>query len=577
MGDDDDDVGPVEDEAEVEPPEEEDDDEPPPPDEPVPVLHAGVAAVAPSSDGSTGNVLTAPTSIRVTVRRDFPLRQGERLGEWAWSSADGSVQQGPQRWTFEGDAEVPPAAEELNSEDDRPIFGWGIGRPSLGAPGDNAGQLTTDRSEPIAGTVRLRNESGDVLSEGTCAGRDGACALATAGSTGTFTVDIEPERLTEDKAGPGMSSEHLLLYRRVSVEVELRRGKLVGVLDPYDPPRGKTNARIGTRKIWTPTTTELPVSLKPEWWKDPGSRRRRGGTGAISMLVLHCTGGSRMGGPLNDFFGWNDERTARTSKGANYLLDIDGHAIKLVSDDRAKVHAGVGRWGGDRRIVDHSLGIEIINPNTGAANAYMARAKTPYTEEQYATILRLVREITEAYPNIGHRVLGHCDVATGNARRQTGVPRDTYGRKRRWDPGLHFEWSRLEAEGLGMVPAEVFDATEAYGGVFASIDGLRLNTGDRDAQGSRPARYGGTPRPDHPAAVTVIEQLQTDLRTVGYSLRINGSFDARTFAATDRFRRHFAQAGMTDAEQGTIDAAIAERLFNAAAALRPPSPTEATE
>ncbi|MGH1340340.1 MAG: N-acetylmuramoyl-L-alanine amidase [Nannocystales bacterium] len=547
------------------------------PVEPGGVLHAGTALVAPSSDGSTGNVLAAPTSIRVTLRRDFPLRRGERLGEWAWSSADGSVQQDPQRWTFEGeDGEggAPPPDEELESEDDRPIFGWGIGRPSLGEPGDNAGQLTTDRSEVIAATVRLRNEDGDVLSEGNCTGRDGACLLATASSTGVFTVDITPERITEDTAGPGMRSDHLLLYKAASVNIELRGGRLVGIEDPYDPPNAQTHARVGNRQVWTPTTTQLPLSLKPQWWKDPGSRARRGGTGAISMLVLHCTGGSRVGGPLNDFFGWADAaRTRRKTKGANYLLDIDGHAIKLTADDRTKVHAGVGRWGGDRDIVNHSLGIEIINPNTGEPDDYMARAKTPYTEEQYATILRLAREITEAYPTVGSRVLGHCDVATGNARRQTGVPRDTYHRKRRWDPGLHFEWERLEHAGLGMVPAESFDPATAYGGVFTTVAGLELDRGDADARGRRAAHYGGVDRPDHAPEVAVIEQLQTDLRTVGYSLRITGAFDARTFAAADRFRRHFARQGMTSREQGAIDLAVAERLYNAAAALRPPVAT----
>lgn len=576
MGDEDDDIGPVEDEAEDEASEEDDDDdddetEP----ETPPVLLAGTADVAPSSDGSTGNVLAAPTSIRVTVRRDFPLRDGERLGEWAWSSADGSVRQEPQEWAFDGEDDVPPANEELACEDDRPIFGWGIGRMELGEAGDNAGQLTTDRSEPIAATVRLKNEDGDVVSEGSCTGRDGACPLATSSSSGTFTVEIVPERLTEDPAGPSVSSDHLLLYRASSIQIELRHGKLIGVRDPYDPPRGHTHARVGTRKIWTPTTTELPISLKPEWWKDPGSRSRRGGTAAISMLVLHCTGGYRMGNPLNDFFGWaNRARRQRKTKGANYILDVDGHAIKLTADDQTKVHAGVGRWGGDRRIVDHSLGIEIINPNTGDPGQYMARAQPPYTEEQYATILRLVREITEAHPNIGPRVLGHCDVATGNARRQTGVPADTYDRKRRWDPGLHFEWRRLEAAGLGMVPSDVFDASVAYGGVFASIEGLRLDSGDTDARGRRPAHYGGAARREHPADVTVIEQIQQDLRTVGYSVRTTGRFDDRTVAATDRFRRHFAQAGMTSAENGAIDVAVAARLYNAAAALRTPAPAE---
>ena len=534
MGDPNEDV--EEDAAEEDEGEPEDEDEgAAAPAEPEPAMRVGATLVAPASDGATVNVLAPPTSILVTVRRDFPLRRGERLGEWAWSSADSTSRKAPQRWTFEGDASGgPPAADvELQCEDDRPMMGWGIGRPELGSAGDNAGQKTTDRGEVIAATVRLRGENGELLAEAPTTGRDGATRLITAGATGVFHVEVEPEALTDDPAGPGMESERELLYRASSTRIVLRAGRIAEVDDPYDPPCGHTDVRVGNRKVWTPTTTHLPLSLKPQWWRDPGSRRRRGGTAAVRMLVLHCTGGSRMGNPLNRFFARRG--SGYTTAGANYILDVDGHAIKLAADDRTKVHAGVGWWGGDRDIIDHSFGIEIINPNTGDPNEYMACAKPPYTEEQYATILRLSAAIVEAYPSVGPRILGHCDVATGNAQRQTGVRPNTYGNKRNWDPGMHFEWERLQSAGLGMVPIDAFDANTTYAGVFGRFPSLTLDVRDADPSGSSAARYGGEERPEISAPAAAVEEVQRDLEDIGYCLGVTGRFDDRTFAAVDRF------------------------------------------
>ncbi len=562
---------PVDDAAEDVHDDDDDDDEALPAEPEVP-LHMGTTRVAPASDGATANVLSPPTSVLVTVRRDFPLRDGERLGEWGWSSADSSACQAPQRWAYDGE-DAPSEAIELSAEDERAIIGWGIGRPRLGAPGDNAGQKTTDRGEVIAAAVRLLGEDGEVVAEGTTSGRNGACRLVTASATGVFRVEVLPEQVTHDPAGPGLSSAHELLYRPTSVRIELRDGRVVVVDDPYDPPCGRTHVRVGNRQVWTPTTTHLPLSLKPEWWKDPGSRPRRGGTAAVRMLVLHCTGGSRMGNPLNRFFARRGR--GHTTAGANYILDIDGHLIKLAADDRTKVHAGVGRWGADRDIINHSFGVEIINPNTGDPNDYMARAKPPYTEEQYATLLRLCAEIVEAYPNVGPRIVGHCDVATGNARGQSGVPANTYGNKRNWDPGMHFEWERLEAAGLGMVPVPAFDAASAYDGVFATIPELRLDRGDADPRDSSQARYGGEDRPAIAASSTAIAQLQQDLAEIGYSLGTTGRFDDRTFAAADRFRRHFAREGMRGSMRGAVDRNIAERIYNVATGVRregPPPP-----
>jgi len=184
-------------------------------------VHAGTVHVAPSSDGSAHtNVIVPPVPISVTVRRDFPRRDGERLGEWRWSDPDGTPRMAPQSWCLGEEhpvGESPPPDVELHCEDDREIIGWGLGPSSLGRPGRrNAGEHTTDRAEVIAATVRLRNEQGEIVDESSTQGADGECRLVTPGATGVFHVDIRPEHSTENLAGPGMESEHPQLYRQSS-------------------------------------------------------------------------------------------------------------------------------------------------------------------------------------------------------------------------------------------------------------------------------------------------------------------------------------------------------------------------
>jgi hypothetical protein len=146
---------------------------------------------------------------------------------------------------------------------------------------------------------------------------------------------------------------------------------------------------------------------------------------------------------LNRFFGSGNV-------GAHYIMEGDGHLIKLCREGREVVHAGVGRWSGrvwnqGARRNSFSIGPEIINPNQEGANAYpayAARANPPYTNEQYGALEILTSQLLDAHPHIGIRLVGHADVATGPPR--AGTPAACYSVKRFMDPGTHFAWERLE-------------------------------------------------------------------------------------------------------------------------------------
>ena len=94
-----------------------------------------------------------------------------------------------------------------------------------------------------------------------------------------------------------------------------------------------------------------------------------------------------------------------------------------------------------------------------------------------------------------------------------------------------FEWTRLEDEGLGMIPVKDVKIEDAWGGYFESYK-EPLRFGDSDTR----RVYGGKPRKDISG---VIGELQGDLLTIGYSVKVTGEFDDYTRQAVDRFKRHF--------------------------------------
>jgi len=229
--------------------------------------------------------------------------------------------------------------------------------------------------------------------------------------------------------------------------------------------------------------------------------------------------------------------------------------ITLLSEQESRRDPVTGVSNNDR-----SIGIGIINPlglpEYTNGEAYVATDEMqPYTYEQYVSVVRLCGELVSAYPDIEHRIIGHNDVSCGPAERQNGIPNDRYHTRKRWDPGNRFEWERLEAAGLGMWQLAAENA-DIYGSVFSFYPGISLRQGDRDRG---PTRLGGnTIRGYSQSPIATIKQ---DLREIGYSLRnVDGSFDAWTSGAVDRFKRHFFSGARDRRTGGEIDFTTASMI-----------------
>lgn len=109
---------------------------------------------------------------------------------------------------------------------------------------------------------------------------------------------------------------------------------------------------------------------------------------------------------------------------AHYVVDEDGSILQLVAEDKRAWHAGVSRWGDITDVNSHSIGIEIVN-----------LGYHPYPQAQIVAVKDLCRDIMARWNIKPENVLGHSDVAPD----------------RKVDPGPHFPWDGLEAEGLAFV------------------------------------------------------------------------------------------------------------------------------
>ncbi len=145
----------------------------------------------------------------------------------------------------------------------------------------------------------------------------------------------------------------------------------------------------------------------------------------LSALVLHYTGMETGAAAI--------ERLCASDAGvsAHYVVEEDGSILQLVAEKDRAWHAGVGAWQGETDMNSASIGIEIVN----GGHDFGLPA---YPEVQIAAVIALCKDILSRHPIAPTGILGHSDMAPD----------------RKEDPGEHFPWDRLAAEGVGLWPGE---------------------------------------------------------------------------------------------------------------------------
>ena len=195
---------------------------------------------------------------------------------------------------------------------------------------------------------------------------------------------------------------------------------------------------------------KLTVGLQPIWMK-AASRSR--GSSVLSLIVVHHTAGPVIGPAMNTVMD--------SGIGPHYEIDTDGQIVKYVQESQSAAHAGASQWnndavsGGTKMSVNPiSIGIEVVH------------ASGPFKDAQYVALIALLEAILKANPTINrNRIVGHSDVATNDAG-------TILGNQRPEDPGPTFEWTRLEAKNLGLVPnATRVVPQDLYSGFFQLFPG----------------------------------------------------------------------------------------------------------
>jgi N-acetylmuramoyl-L-alanine amidase len=341
---------------------------------------------------------------------------------------------------------------------------------------------------------------------------------------GAYVLTAVPHSASADPVGPATAETPVppsRIFRSLTADLTIAAHAVTAVtVAGLNRPNGAV--AIGTGGV-------IVIDLQPVWMQSPNEGGRGGNQ--IQMIIVHHTGGPLIGPAINTFMSASEQTSA------HYIIDTDGQVLKVVRDSRHANHAGTAHWAGVSNINNVSIGIEIVNQSG------------PYPGPQINALLDLIAALRTAHPTIvDWNIIGHSDVATSAA----GV----LGRKSS-DPGLRFEWAKLEARRWGMLKMIGPQPPTIYANVFGTFAGVSLRKNDNDAR----RVFGGTKRA---AAYTgnPVRELQDDLTAIGYTVGTpDGDFGGKTHGAVKMLQEHFFAGGRGHkAPDGQVDQQTAELI-----------------
>jgi len=335
----------------------------------------------------------------------------------------------------------------------------------------------------VAGaTVTLSDGSGERIDEQTTDGHGAAVFdIGLLPETSALICDVAPPpgQLNEVRAaaGPGMTDETTdarFLYRPFSMTLNLdaTRGVVLDSISvlPSERPRfarllgadagNKANTiridwrpdwiRAGRRKMRDARLIDpVDTPLNPFDLSLPASDREQQAPPAI---MIHGTA-------THNFPAIVDHLLDSVVNGSHYWVDFDGFVVKMVDEFYKTNHAGESLWVQKGSTNQYAVGIETMHMDTTEPQTE-EKKNVPslprrYTKEQYATLIRLCRELRAQYPILRRHVIGHTDpyVAGAVTKKDGQRPIITNAtHKARGCPGDYFDWQRLEDAGVALKP-----------------------------------------------------------------------------------------------------------------------------
>lgn len=138
---------------------------------------------------------------------------------------------------------------------------------------------------------------------------------------------------------------------------------------------------------------------------------------AVDSIVIHATGGG-LAATLAHF------KNPLSMASAHYTIDKNGDIYQHVSENKRAWHAGESAYNGRSDFNNFSIGIELVNDNTG---------RDPYPVQQIDALIRLVKDIQKRHSIAQEWFVTHAMVAPNRKSDPAGLDFDMV-KRRIWTP-----------------------------------------------------------------------------------------------------------------------------------------------
>lgn len=334
-------------------------------------------------------------------------------------------------------------------------------------------------------------------------------------------------------------------FRFLEIRIRIKKG----VMDGRETRLGKgmlhPDAIVAHGAAVGESESSLQIDWKPDWvrcgfvggpkrpQRIPNDPRADGEPeerllSPMTFIVLHHAEADTPGSVISEFLG---SAHGTDPKGVHYLVDVDGHVIKMTHESMRAPHAGKCFWYGLESSpssegfnwADISVGIEQVHKGTKR-----------YPSELVAGTKNLIQRVRAAFSTSHHNVIGHGEIAIHELAKDV----KTLGRKVLC-PGEHYNWPFLESSGNATRPASgsrVGVPHARYGDFFVRFPFESINTFKGDRAIVRAAVAG----------------MQVTLSQLGYLVSFTGQYDERTARAVEAFQVRYFSGETRQAERKQI-------------------------
>ena len=116
----------------------------------------------------------------------------------------------------------------------------------------------------------------------------------------------------------------------------------------------------------------------------------------IDTIVLHATGTKTLAGTVGCF------RDPNSHVSAHFVVGRNGTVVQMVALENCAWHAGNSWIDGHAHVNEDSIGIEMVNEDTG---------HQPYPDAQYQAVASLVYDLQSRYSIRDDHVVSHAQIA----------------------------------------------------------------------------------------------------------------------------------------------------------------------